>query len=285
MSEAKPLTGPVRKTGPGWTAGLTVPREHPFFFDHPLDHVPGSLTICGLLDLAESVTGPAGGAERLLLDLRFPAMGTLSGPVELGLAPAPGVPGQWSLLAQQADADICAGTLRRVAGLGRPATAPQPGDMRDSLCPQDLVHRVDEDNIVLGVPADAGDEVTAPAVPPRPGHYLDHGGPAFSARSLIESSRQFFTVLEHWAAGWSYGTTVLWTAFHADLPASPPSPAYSFRWVREPVKRSKLDVSFDLLDADGVVAGRFDYVAVTVSAAAYERFRAARGRLAGEAAA
>jgi hypothetical protein len=73
--------------------------------------------------------------------------------------------------------------------------------------------------------------------------------------------------------------------FHADVPAVPVSPAYSFRWVREPVKGSKLAVSFDLLDAGGEVAGRFDYVSVNVSPAAYERFRAARTRLAPGAAA
>jgi hypothetical protein len=78
---------------------------------------------------------------------------------------------------------------------------------------------------------------------------------------------------------------MFWMTLQADVPAAPPSAAYSFRWSREPVKGSKLVVSFDLLDAGGVVAGRFEYVSVNVSPAAYERFRAARVRLAGRAAA
>jgi hypothetical protein len=277
------LTGPVR-TESGWSAGLAVPQGHPFFFDHPLDHVSGALTICGFLDLAGAVTGPAAEADRLLLDLRFPAMGTLTEATELSIAAAPGTPGRWSLAAHQADVEICGGTLQRITGIGRAGTRRLPGG-REALCPQDLVHRADEDNVVLGVPENGAEAVTAPVVPAGPGHYLDPGGPAFSAAGLIESSRQFFTVLEHWAAGWPHGTKMVWLTFHADLPAVPSSPAYSFRWVREPVKGSKLAASFDLLDADGEIAGRFDYVSVNVSPAAYERFRAARTRLAGEAAA
>jgi hypothetical protein len=278
----RPLTGPVRRTGAGWSAGLAVPHGSPFFFDHPLDHVSGALTICGFLDLAGLVTGRPARTDRLVLDLRFPAMGTLDDPTELSLTPA--APGRWALRSSQAGVAICTGTLRRVTGLARPAPGGPPAG-RKALCPHDLVHRFDADNVVLGVPVDSGAEVTAPVVPPRPGHYLDPGGAAHSARSLIESSRQFFTVLEHWAGGWSRGTKMFWMTFHADVPAVPASPAYSFRWRREPVKGSKLAVSFDLLDAAGEGAGRFDYVSVNVSPAAYERFRAARTRLAKGAAA
>jgi hypothetical protein len=278
------LAGPVLRRGPGWSTTLALPLGHPFFFDHPLDHVSGALTICSLLDLADAVAGPAARGDRLLLDLRFPAMGTLTDPTELGITPDQRVPGRWSVTSRQEDVEICGGTLQRVGGLARPGGPALPA--REALCPKELVHRAAEENIVLGAPVDDGTAITAPVAPPDPGHYLDPDGTgACTARALIESSRQFFTLLEHEAAGWAFGAKVFLMTFQADIPAVPPGPSYSFRWSRQPVKGSKLAVSFDLLDAAGELAGRFEYLAITVSPAAYERFRASRVRLAGGAAA
>jgi len=279
----EPVTGPARRIGAGWTAALAVPPDHPFFFDHPLDHVSGMQTVCGLLELAATAAGRADRADRLVLDVRFPAMGALAEPTELAVVPG-GERGRWVLSARQAGTEICAGTLQRVTGIPRPAGAPVLTGA-EPLCPGELVHRFDEHNIMLGVPVDGDEAITAPAAPPRRGHYLATGGSAFTVPSLVESGRQFATVLEHWVAGWSYDTKMLWTTVHADLPAVPSGGGYAFRWTREAMKGRKLVIAFDLLDGAGSVAGRFEYVSVSVSAAAYERFRSAQDRRTGGAAA
>ncbi len=273
----------VRQAGAGWAAELAVPQDHPFFFDHPLDHVSGMQTLCGLLELADAAAGGAGRADRLVLDVRFPAMGALSEPTGLSLRPgAEG--GSWVLSAGQAETEICTGALHLVTGIPRSGGGPAAGG-GEALCPGDLVHRFDRDNVVLGVPESSDEAITAPVAPPRRGHYLASGETAFTAASLIESGRQFATVLEHWAAGWTYDTKMLWTTLHADLPAVPSGTGYSFRWPRKAVKGSKLAMSFELLDAAGTIAGRLEYVSISVSPAAYERFRSARNRGAAGAAA
>src|SRR5437868_2745002 len=61
------LLDAVRRHGEGgyrWTADLRVDRTDPFFFDHPLDHVPGMLIFWGALDLARA--GAAGLADHRL---------------------------------------------------------------------------------------------------------------------------------------------------------------------------------------------------------------------------
>ena len=47
------VIGPVTRTATQriYTALLRVPEEHPYFFDHPLDHIPGILLLEGILQL------------------------------------------------------------------------------------------------------------------------------------------------------------------------------------------------------------------------------------------
>jgi hypothetical protein len=46
--------------GTGITASLIVDRTHPYFFDHPCDHVPGMLLLEGCAQLAQSAVAPSG---------------------------------------------------------------------------------------------------------------------------------------------------------------------------------------------------------------------------------
>src|SRR5260370_15480409 len=87
---ASELVGaPAKPAADGWSAPLRIPYLHPFFFDHPLDHVPGMLTVCSLLDLAGAAVGDQldHAGRRLRLSLAFPAICGLSRPTVLSVAP------------------------------------------------------------------------------------------------------------------------------------------------------------------------------------------------------
>src|SRR5690349_10728812 len=91
------------------TAPMQVDQDHPFFFDHPLDHVPGMLLVAQLLDLARVVapgTANPWPGRRLKLALDFPRFCELdlAAAMHLTADPAtagPDLAGDWRLLAEQ----------------------------------------------------------------------------------------------------------------------------------------------------------------------------------------
>jgi 3-hydroxymyristoyl/3-hydroxydecanoyl-(acyl carrier protein) dehydratase len=50
-------------TTDGYTASLVVDPTHPYFFDHPCDHVPGMLLLEGCAQLALAAFAGTGGIE------------------------------------------------------------------------------------------------------------------------------------------------------------------------------------------------------------------------------
>lgn len=272
------VVGQATSTGRGWCAPLLIPEEHPFFFDHPLDHVSGMLTICGMLDMITDRSGDPleRGDRRLLVDLAFPAICDLDRPTEITVTPDENQTGRYLVGATQDGSHTCEGSLRLLDGIISRNTGHGRAE-ETGTCPAELVHRHRIENVMLGAPVEDETGITAPLLLPPDGHYLDGFGQGrYSARGLIEASRQFFTVLLHQAADKPMGTTTFWMRLGADLPCSPTTDApLSLRWQRVPHKGSRIKVGFDLvLDDSGTVLGSFDYHAVAVSSAAYQRFRA-----------
>src|SRR3954451_13757799 len=56
LSPSEVLAAPGRREDGGWEVQLPVDESHQYFFDHPLDHVPGMLLLEGLIRLAEHAT-------------------------------------------------------------------------------------------------------------------------------------------------------------------------------------------------------------------------------------
>src|SRR5437773_476587 len=97
-----------RRIADEWRAALRVPHGDPFYFDHPLDHMPGILLVHGLLDLVSTIcaTDLDDPRCRLRLSLSFPSMGTHGVPTALSAAPAE-EPGEWLVRALQGRAEVC----------------------------------------------------------------------------------------------------------------------------------------------------------------------------------
>lgn len=268
------VVGPMTATAEGWSAPLWIPDDHPFFFDHPLDHVSGMLTICGMLDVVTALAGGPieRGDRRMLVDLAFRGISDLDRPSEVLVSE---VDGRYLVRTEQGGASTCDGSVRLLDGIV-PRTGPTAvGEIEP--CPRELVHRHLFENVMLGAPVESAEGITAPLLAPREGHYLDgFGGARHSVRGLIEASRQFFTVLLHRAADKPVGATTFWTRLGADLPCSPTTEdALSLRWRRVGHKGTRITVAFDLVATGSDTAlGSFEYHAVAVSAVAYRRFRA-----------
>lgn len=270
------VVGALGRTDDGWTAPLLVDLSHPFFFDHPLDHVSGILVVCGMLDMITKLSGDPleRNDRRLLVDLRFHGICDLEAPTRLDVTT--GGDG-YGVRAAQGGVATSEGEFRVVDGV---RATPIPAGSRDNvieLCSQELVHRARIENVVVGAPVEDDDGIVAPLVRPSARHYLGgFGRGRYSARGLIEASRQFFTVLLHRAADKPIGVTTFWTSLGADIPCSPTNDtALSLRWQRAAHKGTRIKVGFDLIESEsGTAVGHFDYQAVAVSNAAYQRFRA-----------
>lgn len=268
----------------GRSAPLLVPHGNPFFFDHPLDHVSGMLAICALLDLTSAVTGdPMDQPDRrLLADLTFPAMGDLDQPTELSVtfdtalstSPDTGPADRYQIRAVQGGAATCAGALE-LGSARAPSVAPGPVG-HTGRCPADLVNRARQANVLLGPPEDVSGDVVVAVHRPPADHYLSGFGRAgYSPRGIVETSRQFLTLLVHQAAGRSLDTKIIWLDFTADVPcAVPDDAALALRWRPEPLRGNRLSVHMELTcGGSRTVLGRFGYRVLAVSPAAYRRFR------------
>lgn len=262
-----------RLDGDGWSAALDVPEDHPYFADHPRDEIAGTLAVAGLLDLVTAVGGRSlARPGRLVLDLTFPGPGV---PDVVTTRPEPGVPGRWSLRAGSDGLVVCAGNLNLLDAVGTPPGIPPHTAVE--LCPQELVDREYPENVLIGLPDRDTTMITTRVLTPPPGHYLDGSGEAtHSARSLLEASLQFLTVLQHWATCLPADVRMVWLDFHADLPAVPsPAGTYSLRWHRKPPKNRHLTMDLELLGGAGETAGRFLFRALAVGPNAYRRIREA----------
>jgi hypothetical protein len=270
------VVGTLARTDTGWTAPLLVDLSHPFFFDHPLDHVSGIQIICGVLDMVTKLSGEPLERDdrRLLVDLRFRGICDLTQPTRLDVTTDGD---EYGVRVTQNDVVITEGEFRLVDGVrATPTPAGDRGNVVE-LCAQELVHRHRIENVVVGAPVEDDDGIVAPLVRPSGRHYLGRFGRGrYSARALIEASRQFFTVLLHRAADKPMGVTTFWMWLGADIPCSPTNDtALHLRWQRVAHRGTRIKVGFDLAESDtGTVVGRFDYHAVAVSTAAYQRFRA-----------
>jgi hypothetical protein len=274
------LGAPLKPAADGWSAPLRIPYRHPFFFDHPLDHVPGMLTVCALLDLAGAATGGQldRDGRRLRICLTFPAICGLVRPTVLSVTPDGTVPGRWLARSVQDGVVTCAGWLQPADGTaaGVPAAGEERAD-RSRRCRPDLLHRTRPDNVLLGPPAAEPGFVVASLLRPPAGHYLTgFGRNGYSARGLVEAGRQFATMLLHQAVGRALDTKMIWQAVEADLPGAPIVGA-ALRWPRRPPQfsGSRVRLAFDLVDrSSAAVLGSLAYSGRAISPAAYERFRA-----------
>jgi hypothetical protein len=233
-------------------AELVPDLADPFFFDHPLDHVPEMLLVDRLLDLVEQ---PAAGRVRVML--WFPRRCALGGPVELRADPT--AAGTWSVLACSAGEPVCLGTVGvRPAGPGgrlEPTPAPVPVPAGG-----DLVHRDRPQNVLVGrIETDeAGRRRAAVLSSPDPDHHLTRkGGADRLPVELLEAARQATVMRALTDYGWSPDTRVSIGQLRADLPARVDRDVpLALRWSPGPTSGLAARSELDLVDAQSGPVGR-----------------------------
>ncbi|MEW9899307.1 beta-ketoacyl synthase N-terminal-like domain-containing protein [Chitinivorax sp. PXF-14] len=175
-------------------AGLVVDESHPYFFDHPLDHISGILMIEGLLQLAESAM-PARDAFLRHLRLTFPRFCEKNAGATLEFVPA-GDGDSWSGRVLQNGRPVCELRLHAGRHLARPplaaaADAPTPAAAR-------WLHKRRPENVLIGAWQAAGDAQQCALIEPPTGHLLADGDARYySPLYVLETVRQFITGLAH----------------------------------------------------------------------------------------
>jgi hypothetical protein len=258
---------------------LVVDQGHPFFFDHPLDHVSGMLLITGLLDLVRASADPFLGTRsgrRVRLSLKFLKFCVLDRRVLLIAEPtAAGGNDAWTVRAVQEGHPVCEGTVELVTEV---QALPRWGVDGGPVIPTaaELTHRADSSNVVIGEPAISPDAYDVPLVSPPPGHFLRrHGDGRYGVEELIESGRQLITAAAHLAHGRPADTQMIWIVLTADVPAGPVrSVPLSLHWPVQPPRGNTglFDMSLVARGTSRSVGSLF-FVTKNLTPAAYRKLR------------
>lgn len=256
------LRRPPRTDAPA-TAELALSRHDPYFYDHPLDHVPGMALVCALLDLAapdDGVDAPA----RVHIALEFPSFCEHGPPVSLTHDGA-------AVTAEQDGRVVCAGELRRTP---LPAPVPAAADRVVHL-PADpaLVHRRHIDNVLVTGMADVGGTRVVALREPVEGHRLSvpAGAPPKLA-ALLDAARQFGTMVCHVEFERPADTAFVLLGLEADLTTGVPGGVH-LAWTPTDPPRGRSTMDFTAMTAGGEPLGRMRFAYYLASPSAYRRLR------------
>lgn len=260
-------------------ATLLVDQRHPFFFDHPLDHVSGMLLVTGLLDLVRASASPfedTRGGRRVRLSIKFARFCELDDRVLLTAEPG-AAQGEWVVSALQGGTAVCQGLVEVVR---EPEVLPRRADVSARVTPiaAELAHRVDPDNVVLGEPEISSGSYEVPLLSPPTGHFLRrHGDDRYGVEEIVEAGRQLFTAATQLAHGRAPGDQLVWIVVTADIPARlDRAVPLALRWVVSPPRGNTgvFDYGLMVRGSDRRL-GSLRYVMKSYSP---EEFRQLRGR-------
>jgi len=193
-SDAHRVIADMQATGDGkLSAALLIDEVHPYFFDHPLDHVPGILMLEGLLQLAEWQAGDSAWIRHIKLSFR--RFCEKEAPVRITMAPR--ATGQYEGSVEQSGHVACRfdlGLAPRSASL--PVAASEPQRQRPDL---KLLHKHRAENVLVTPLFDAGNGLKAcETFSPPAGHVLAEGDPQhYGMLYLLETTRQFVMLIAH----------------------------------------------------------------------------------------
>jgi len=251
ISAAPPVSAGPQPSAGEWLTDLRIDQTDPFFFDHPLDHVPGMLLVCAMADQARD-HGAVPEYGRVKGSVNFRTMADL-GP-ELLLRGEPAENGRRNLRITQQSTLLADGWFEVSPEAGWPLSAGEP---RSEPAEAELVHRARSENIMLGDPAVTEEQVTAAVLVPPDGHALcGRRADRRSVRAVVEAGRQFSVWLTHRLGGWPLDTQILWLRVTADLPFGLPSSApVALRWQVTGISGTRARLRFDLIAGDGAAEG------------------------------
>ncbi|MEU2436631.1 AfsA-related hotdog domain-containing protein [Streptomyces rubradiris] len=221
---------------------LVVDRENPFFFDHPLDHVPGMLVLSGLLDLVRAGhPAPSVRAGRMDLSLSFDRFCEHDDDIVLRLHPLDvheeGATG-WDLGAQVESDPVCSGRVMLHEKSPTQLVGVLPPRRRASLPTAQLAHRARPENVFVGEAWWDEERLLGTARRAHEGHPLD----GRTAEQLIEAARQFGTLIGHSGYEQPLDHKYVLRGLRADIPVDFPEGDVFLEWLPMPSDRSRFDI-------------------------------------------
>lgn len=277
------LAMPLPASAPGV---LDVDPTDPFYFDHPLDHVPGILLFIGLLDRVQAArrqpaaglpgtNGGAGDAGQLVAAFTFGRFCELDAPIGTCVEPDEGARA-WTAEAIQSGAAVCTGTVcyetpRREAGPFEPAPAPpaQPA-------PGPLVHRARPENVLVGVPDRSETTTRVALLNPPEGQLLRRRSHWHrTAEEMVEGARQLGVLLWQHEYGRAADARLLLEDLQCRLPCTLPRDLrLELRWRRQPRRGNAARFSIELASSGtGERLGTVVFGTRVMSEAVYRRLR------------
>ncbi|MFI5916036.1 AfsA-related hotdog domain-containing protein [Dactylosporangium sp. NPDC051541] len=267
LAPQRPLPGLLDAVAPAeaWRAGLVIDGGHPFFFDHPLDHVPGIQLVTALLELVRAAaagTAPDG-PGRIDTALWFPQFCELDEPTELRVV-RPAAGGEcWSVQAAQSRGSVCQGWVRyhsEVCDAGAPMASPTAGTTGPDRADGALVHRARPENILVGpVRRDEGGVGRAALVrSSAEDHFFTvRGAGVRHCEELIEAARQVAVLQWPSEHAWPVDVRLTLNRLRADLPAAVAADRdLELRWQPRPLRGTKSTARVELHDRAEPGAGR-----------------------------
>jgi hypothetical protein len=254
-----------------WRSTLVADLDHPFFFDHPLDHIPGIMLITALLELLRAAVA-ADGRKAELADrhqisttLWFPQFCELGEPTELRVVRPSDPNGCWAVHASQAGGAVCHGWVRYITtgdSMDRPAVPPATKP-RQERADGAFVHRVRQENILVGPVSEADDGALRSAVlgsPAEDHFFARRGGGQYHPEELIEAARQVAVLRWTYEHGWPTDARLSLNRLRAQLPTTIARDSLlELRWRASPLLGAKARTHLDLHGSGGPEPlGRFD---------------------------
>jgi hypothetical protein len=274
------LADPRRRQGV-WSAKLTVDETDPYFFDHPLDHVPGMLLLTGNLDLinvAESSLSQDLG-QRVSMSVSFRAFAELQRDILVWASEMPSFdPGvQWTFGSKQEDRTLVEGWVSiRDHILILPSTPKRSNISVLHPASADLVHRHRPENILIGTPRVDGHALKSPIMPLSPTHLLARRNKNFRGiEELIEAARQFVIFHAHAVDGYPADTQMILSRISAEVPRYLPRDwPVAFKFIAGGKSSSGYTLRFELVgDSEDASYGQFEVSGRAASPKSYRRIR------------
>jgi hypothetical protein len=169
--------------GTPWQAELRVDQSHPFFFDHPLDHVPGLLLLEGAVQLAQRFAP----AQHFVagIEAAFLRYALFDAPIALNAARV----AEGKIQVQISQAGHLRAEVTVDLRLNVMAT-PSAEAVHSPPCARNLLGKWRPENVLIGEPQIRGNQISAPMLPAPPDCLLCDSAQALHPLHLLESFMQ-----------------------------------------------------------------------------------------------
>jgi 3-oxoacyl-(acyl-carrier-protein) synthase len=202
--------------GDVFSARLTVDESHPYFFDHPLDHVPGILILQGALELFDVMAKARFAGDLFVcgIDIKFTKLCEKSTPVRIQLSPLPPSPdGSCSFRCDVAQNDqalavlnLGAGRISRYPDLVRTIGTAKADPFNDPS----VLHKHRAENVLVSDFKRQDGCFVFDLVAPPQGHVLTADGKGMlSMLYILETARQCGMILLHRVLGIPLGSPMI----------------------------------------------------------------------------